>query len=442
MGTRTPLSRDVRRTRDPRGVPVEPGRHLPIGNEAMQQLARSGRAPSRALAGPGNEAVQRVPAERANQAVQRALVGSSGTRPIDPLLLQRVAGNSAVSHILQRQKTPGRYQLTNEARLRDDAPPNYPVLRTIPRRTHVQVRDKGIRTSNFKAGHKTNEHSWSTWQATSGWIEDSKLTAAPEPQQLPAHASPPPLSIPATPASTAISRPSVPAYSAPKPTPAPPRRPQTAAIGIGGNKRQVADDLSMGSSSFQQELESPHDLSPLLGNVRVTEVKSADQSKLTVTIIGDRLYTHDGRYRLDSGRAEIRYVLCRVGDGGLQLYASQMFHHENKADTSENALHVDLIGTYPFMESHAQVTGTVIGAGDFVVQDGRITRITNKSGTWHPRGSHLAAALRAMTAWQVLDASLVRTGEIPVKQFLPGSDPNNPDEGALVTLDPRHLHAL
>jgi hypothetical protein len=409
----------------------------------MQQLARSARAPSRPPAGLGNEAVQRIPAGRGKQAVQPAPVGPAGwsaTRRLDLLLLQRVAGNCAVSQIVQRQKTPGRYQLTKEARLRDDAPPNYPVLRTIPRRAHVQVHDKGTRTSNFKAGHKTNEHSWSTWQATSGWIEDSKLTAAPEPQQLPAHASPPPRSIPATSASTAISRPSVPAYSAPKPIAAPPRRPQTPAIGIGGNKRQVADDLSMGSSSFQQELESPDDLTPLLGNVRPTEVKLVDQTKLKVTISGDRLYTHDGKHLLDSDEADIRYVLCQVGGGGLQLYASQMFRREIKADTSDTP--VDLIGTYPFMESHAQVTGTVIGAGDFIVKDGLITQISNKSGTWHPRGSHLAGALRAMTDWNVLDASLVKTGGIPVKQFLPGSDPNNPDEGKLVTLHPRHLQNL
>jgi hypothetical protein len=317
------------------------------------------------------------------------------------------------------------------------------------------VQDKGTRTSNFKAGRKTNEHSWTAWQAqtgaTSGWIEDSKLKAAPEPQQLSAHASPPPVSIPPTPASTVVPRPSVPAHSTPKPTATPTRRPQTAAIGIGGGKRQVAEDRSMGSRSFQEELaaQSPDDLIPLLGNVRFTDVKPVDQTKLKVTISGDRLYTHDRMHLLDSDEAEIRYVLCQVGGGGLQLYASQMFRREIKADTGDtndgpgtSDTPVDLIGTYPFMESHAQVTGTVIGAGDFVVSDGHITEISNKSGTWHPRGSHLAAALHAMTAWRVLDTGLVKTGAIPVKQFLPGSDAENVDEGELVTLNPRHLQTL
>src|SRR6516225_9893304 len=113
------------------------------------------------------------------------------------LQLQRTAGNQAVAGLLQprrllsRQKTPGRYQLTKEARLRDDAPPAYPVRHTIPKGAHVQVQDKGTRTSNFKAGRKTNEHSWTAWQAqtgaTLGWIEDSKLKAAPAPQQPSAH---------------------------------------------------------------------------------------------------------------------------------------------------------------------------------------------------------------------------------------------------------------
>jgi hypothetical protein len=98
------------------------------------------------------------------------------------LALQRSAGNRAVSQMLQRQKTPGRYRLTTQARLRADVP-NYPVLYEIPHGAHVQVQDRGNRISNFKAGSKTNEHSWSTWQWTQGWIEDSKLTAAPEPQQ-------------------------------------------------------------------------------------------------------------------------------------------------------------------------------------------------------------------------------------------------------------------
>ena len=403
---------------------------------------------------PERERPERASARKKEKVPQSAL-------PLERVLqLQRSAGNQAVARLLQprrlsRQKTPGRYQLTKEARLRDDAPPAYPVRHTVPKGAHVQVQDKGTRTSNFKAGRKTNEHSWTAWQAqtgaTLGWIEDSKLKAAPAPQQPPAHAPPPPLSIPATPGSTVIPRPPVPAHSTPKPTAPPTRRPQTAAIGIGGGKRQVADDKSMGSRSFQAELtaQSPGDLNPLLGNVKVTDVKLVDQTKLKVTIRGDRLYTHDGKHLLDSDEEDIRYVLCEVGGGGLQLYASQTFRHEIKADTSDtddgpgtSEIPVDLFSTYPFMESHAQVTGSVIGAGDFVVSNGQITEITNKSGTWHPRGSHLAAALHAMTAWRVLDTGLVKTGAIPVKQFLPGSDAVNVDEGDLVTLNPRYLQTL
>jgi hypothetical protein len=189
----------------------------------------------------------------------------------------------------------------------------------------------------------------------------------------------------------------------------------------------------------------------LFGNVRVTEVKLVDQAKLKVTIIGERIYTHDGRHRLDSEGAEIRYVLCRVGVDGLELYASQMFKTEIRADTtdtddeseaSETAAPVDRFRTYPSMESHAQITGNVIGAGDFVVSDGKITQISNKSGTWHPHGDHLVTALRALSGWKVLDVELIRAGKIKVKQFLPDNDPNNPDAGELVTLHPRQFEKL
>ena len=135
---------------------------------------------------PERERPERASARKKEKVPQSAL-------PLERVLqLQRSAGNQAVARLLQprrlsRQKTPGRYQLTKEARLRDDAPPAYPVRHTIPKGAHVQVQDKGTRTSNFKAGRKTNEHSWTAWQAqtgaTLGWIEDSKLKAAPEPLQ-------------------------------------------------------------------------------------------------------------------------------------------------------------------------------------------------------------------------------------------------------------------
>jgi hypothetical protein len=382
-------------------------------------------------------------------------ISRAGATPQDLLLLQRAAGNRAVSQIalLQRQKAPGRYQLTKEGRLRSDAPPTYPVRYTIPKGARVQVEDKGTRTSNFKAGRKTNEHSWSTWQspggATSGWIEDSKLKAVPEPPRLPTVTPPP--------ASTGGPRPasSAPAKAEPQP------RPQTEAMGIGGNKGPAAKGLSTGSTSFRAglTLQGLGDLDKtLLANVRFTEVKPVDQNKLKVQILGDRLYTHDGKHRLDSDGELIRYVLCRVGDDGLQLYASQTFEvptrasdtdddepdvSETEPDVSEPAVKVDLISTYPFMSSHAQVaTGNVIGAGDFIVQDGQVIEISNQSGTWYPRGNHLVTALRAMTAWRVLDLALVKSGEIAVKQFLPAGDAVDVDKGDLVTIGPLHLQDL
>ena len=345
------------------------------------------------------------------------------------LLLQRVAGNRAVSRaVIQRQKSPGRYGLTKQANLRADAPPTYPVLDTIPKGAHVQVEPKGARTSNFKAGHKTNEHSWSSWQSAaglrSGWIEDSKLKAAPSlPTSIPAPSVP----VSAPPPSTRV----------PSQPPAPAQWRPTAAVAIGGGKGKGRADKSMGSKSFQEGLEAEGlgDLDrPLVGNVKVTQVTPLDREKLKVTIDRGRLYTHDGKYRLDTEGGDVRYVLCRTGDD-VELYVSQVFKYVPGADASQ-------ILTYPSMTSHAQVHGTVVGAGDIVISDGRITRLSNQSGTWHPRGSHLVTAMRALVRWGVLDAALVKRGGIEIRQFLPGTDDIDVDAGELVTLGAHHLRDL
>lgn len=73
MGTRTHPPRNVRK-RTPLDAHGEPERHLPTGNQEMQQLAGSATAPSAALAGLRNQTMQRALAGLGNQAVQRALV--------------------------------------------------------------------------------------------------------------------------------------------------------------------------------------------------------------------------------------------------------------------------------------------------------------------------------------------------------------------------------
>ena len=86
--------------------------------------------------------------------------------------------------------------------------------------------------------------------------------------------------------------------------------------------------------------------------------------------------------------------------------------------------------------SHAQVTGAVVGAGDFVITQGVITKLSNQSGTWHPHGNNLVTALRAFTQWGVLDDRAVKAGGIEVNQSIPARDQTNVDAGRLVPLDP------
>jgi hypothetical protein len=68
--------------------------------------------------------------------------------------------------------------------------------------------------------------------------------------------------------------------------------------------------------------------------------------------------------------------------------------------------------------------------------------LSNKSGTWHPRGTHLATAMRAFVGWGVLDAALVKQGGIEALQFLPRTDAIDVDEGDLVTIAAHHLQKL
>jgi hypothetical protein len=214
----------------------------------------------------------------------------------------------------------------------------------------------------------------------------------------------------------------------PRPTPA-------MAIGGGGRRGAEAVDESGGTSSFQEAIRVPGlgDLSDALqANVMFNEVTQVDQTKLRVQINGAQMRTHDGLHVLDSQGALVRYVL--VGStNSVVLYASQV--------TLAN-LGARAILDYPTMTSHAQVTGAVVGAGDFVITQGVITKLSNQSGTWHPHGNNLVTALRAFKQWGVLDDGAVKAGGIEVSQWIPARDQTNVDAGRLVPLDPGRLQNL
>ena len=232
-----------------------------------------------------------------------------------------------------------------------------------------------------------------------------------------------------------------PAAPAPQPRtatqarPTQPRPTQAMAIGGGGRRGAEAVDESGGTSSFQEAIRVPGlgDLSDALqANVMFNEVTQVDQSKLRVQINGAQMRTHDGLHVLDSQGALVRYVLVGSGNS-VVLYASQV--------TLAN-LGARAIFDYPTMTSHAQVTGAVVGAGDFVITQGVITKLSNQSGTWHPHGNNLVTALRAFKQWGVLNDRAVKAGGIAVNQWIPARDQTNVDAGRLVPLDPERLQNL
>jgi len=188
-----------------------------------------------------------------------------------------------------------------------------------------------------------------------------------------------------------------------------------------------------GTGSFQTGLaHTPaQDTLSLVPSVMPTDVTAlADQRHCLAVIKPDgTVWTHDGSFAIDSGGAEIRYVLG-AGDPDPVLYISQ---HISESD--EKGLSFTKSMTYPMLQSHAQITvASVIGAGDVVVAAGHIRSISNQSGTWQPRGSNLAHTLKFMVRIGLLGEGAIVSGAVTVQQFISKAQGYDVDDGILVDL--------
>ncbi len=116
-----------------------------------------------------------LPHEASLRATNAQAQGAIAAAP--KLVAQSVPQPGAAT--VQMQKANGWYRLNKAANFRNDNA-DYTVSRKLPEGSIVEVIDKGMRTSNFKAGWAENEHSWSTIPIHNlhGWIEDSKLSNA------------------------------------------------------------------------------------------------------------------------------------------------------------------------------------------------------------------------------------------------------------------------
>jgi hypothetical protein len=184
-----------------------------------------------------------------------------------------------------------------------------------------------------------------------------------------------------------------------------------------------------GTNSFQAALAETPDvlMLGLARTVQQDEVGKVDQSRCKVRVAGDgTLLTWDGKYNIHSTNGTIRYVLT-AEDDGLVLWASQAVAEEL---TTKQIMEE----YYPILSSHAQIDGQVIGAGDMAVSNGRITSISNKSGTWQPRGRQLAMTLKWLVRTGILDENAIVSRTVTVSQWISKPDGYNVDEGELYQL--------
>ena len=161
---------------------------------------RVGNGLDRATSGPCQPRSEQVRGSRSITAPQPANPDRRDPPRLGPtglVALQRRAGNSAVTSlvqgrgpagryayevgggraaVVQRQLPLGNYRLAGDAEMRNDDQA-HTQLATLPRRSQVEVLNKGSKTSLFKTGWLfSDEHSWSaTPDRRVGWIEDSKL---------------------------------------------------------------------------------------------------------------------------------------------------------------------------------------------------------------------------------------------------------------------------
>jgi hypothetical protein len=204
-------------------------------------------------------------------------------------------------------------------------------------------------------------------------------------------------------------------------------QPATAPIGFS------VHGAKGGSLSFNDALADTPEVTTLglPGGVMNNEVSALDDQAKCLAFISPAglLFTHDGIYPIHSAGEPIRYVLVLGSEGKPVLYISQ------HVDAAAEGLPGFREHEYPILRSHAQIDGgQVIGAGDMIVNGGQIEFVSNKSGTWRPRGRNLAHTLKFLVRIRLLNESDIAQGKVTVGQFIGQPDGYNVDEGELEIL--------
>jgi hypothetical protein len=266
---------------------------------------------------------------------------------------RRPAGLRKANSIVQLVKAMGSYVTAKPANLRNDDG-TYSVVRKLPTGTRVQVVDPGHRVSNFKAGWKTNEHSWvRTEQGELGWVEDSKLKASSSPVTVPVPTSSPsllPIEEPARSYEKKVDRlPTVPRTQLP--------------IFIGGQS-----SMHKLGKYFSPRVAPEVEKMGVGGNVGMDQLKEENfnPDRWKVKPIGGFLCNQKGQ-KITGSEA---WVLSK----DKVLYGSQ---------ASTESLGIDMM-TFKNMKSHELANQlAAYWAGEMEVVDGKVKSINNQSGTFH-----------------------------------------------------------
>lgn len=190
--------------------------------------------------------------------------------------------------------------------------------------------------------------------------------------------------------------------------------------------RNTVEDFT-GTGSLDEGLHRTPDFLATPGLVSMTGGRGSHKGpdRFRAQVKAGKLHTHDGRIPIDTGGKPARFVIIKSG-GTIDFYVDQVF------STTHAVTAQDIFTTYPSMDTHEDLSeaGEVLSAGEVVVRDGKITQLTNRSGTWHPRGKHLALALKYL----IKTGALGKEDLVTVRQFIP-SGGYDVDAGTIHTVN-------
>lgn len=288
-------------------------------------------------------------------------------------------------------KAAGRYRTTSDANLRDVS---HQVVANVPKGSIVEVRE-GAETSTFSLGlfSIAAQHTWASWNRHEGWFRDKAMGASVAPD-LPKVVD----------LSTERIR---------RPEPIPVEAPRTIGksqpMGVGSGRRGVepastlsVEDLQSYARADHPDLEDPgvaKEARPL-GLGRPAQGINPDDYRIVVR--AGRLFESTGTHPLTVVRSP--FVLSSSG----QLYGGQGEHARNLSAS--------------VLQNHAQpMVAAPAWAGELAADNGRITYLNNRSGTFmlHDRANLNMA--RWLFRNGLFDAPGIRELEID-RVYQPGLD--------------------